>query len=201
MAMGLSNIRNALLVGVAAAALSASPALAIPINTAFNFVPTGLLVSDTGDVTTATTITAGSPLVVTAIVTDNTGLVSGQTLSLTTPTPLLLGSTFVKAFTTALGTFTESLTVTSSEAGTHSRGILASGTITETTYTSGPVFDPTPIFYSAAYTQNAGPGTQINGSFNDSTTALPPPIPEPASMALLGAGLLVVSALRRQRKS
>jgi hypothetical protein len=182
---------------ISAAAIVASLALmgaasAASINTTFDFVPFGTLTANTGNITTATSITSGAPLEVTGILTDNTGLVAGQNLILTSPAPgavpLTVGATFVNSWTTALGTFTEDLIVTSVTTGATSLGIDATGTLTETTVISGPAL-PTPTFYSAAYTQNAGPGSQINGSFNNSST--PPTVtPEPASIALLGVGLL-----------
>jgi PEP-CTERM motif len=189
---------------IGAAAIVASLALmgtasAAAINTTFDFVPFGTLTANNANLTLATSITSGAPLEVTTIMADNTGLVSGQSITLTNPMPLTLGATFVKSWTTALGTFTEDLTVTSVTTGTTSLGIDATGMITETTVTSGPALTPAPAFYSAAYTQNAGPGSQINGSFNNSST--PPAIPEPTSVALLGIGLLGLGFATAKRRN
>jgi hypothetical protein len=200
--MGSRTFRNALLGGSFVAAMAmASPVLAVPIDTTFNFVPTTGLTANTGDVTTATTITSGAPDVVTAILADNTGLISlSSVIALETPTPVTLGSIFTKTFTTLLGVFTETLTVTSVTPGPSSLGIEAVGTIVETTVLSGAALDPAPVFYSAAYTQNGGPGSQINASFNDST-APPFRTPEPASLLLVGGGLAgLVATGRRSRK-
>jgi hypothetical protein len=184
---------------------AANPASAAAISTAFNFVPAGTLTSDTGNVTTAATITSGAPDLVTSIVSDNTGLVTLSTLiTLTSPTPLTLGATFTKTFTTALGTFVENLTVTSRTTGAQSLGIAASGTITETVLISGALLASAPVFYSASYTQNGGPGAQINASFNDSTpavTSAPTPLPAALPLFATGLGALGLLGWRRKRKA
>jgi len=188
-----------LLGSVAALALSlvGSAANAIPIEVAFNFVPTGTLTANTGDVTTATTITSGAPDVVTTILQNNIQLASGTTIAITTPTPVTLGSTFTKSFTTPLGSFLENLTVTLVTPGPSSRGITATGTISQT---SGTGFDPTPVFFSAAYTQNGGPGAQINASFNNSTSPVPGPIVGAGLPGLMAACGGLLGLARRRRK-
>jgi hypothetical protein len=178
-----------------AALIAASPALADTIEAVFKFVPTGTLTADTGDVTTANTITSGVPELITSIITNNIDLSASTTIiSLTSPTPVTMGATFMKVFDTAFGEFTENLTVTSVSPGTSSLGITASGTITETTYKSGPTFDPTPVLYSAAYTQT---GDLINASFTDAT--VPGPILGAGLPGLLAACSAMIVLARRRR--
>src|SRR5262249_35777489 len=148
------------------------------------------------NVLTATNITSGAPDIVTTILQNNIGLTSGTTITLTSPTPVGLGTTFTKSFVANGITFTENLTVTLRTPGPSSLGITATGTITA----SGGGFDPTPVFYSAAYTQNGGPGAQINGSFNNSTTP-PNAIPLPGALPLLATGLVGLWGLGRKRKA
>jgi hypothetical protein len=178
-----------------AATAFAGTASAVPITVQFNVVGLGAFTADTGDVTTATTITAGAPNFAAFVQLDNIGVTAGLPIILA-PDPLgvTLGSVFTKTFTTPLGTFVETLTVTKVEAGATDRSLLAVGTIVQTV---GAGFDPTTVYWSASYTQNAGPGSQINGSFNNST--VPPSVPEPGTLALLGLGLIGLGAARRRK--
>lgn len=183
----------------AAVAMSfAGSASAVPIDAIFNVSASGQFLADTGDVTNANTITSGAPNAVGFVQSTNIGLVTFQLVSLMPPAMgVQLGNVFTKEFTTPLGTFLETLTVTSRTPGPNSLGIQAIGTIVQTV---GVGFDPTQVFWSAAYTQNQGPGTQINGSFNNSTVP-PKVVPEPSALALVGIALVGLSLTRKSKKA
>lgn len=188
------------------AAAFAAPVSATPIQTTFNIAAIGVtFTSNTGSVATASSITdTGGEFIVSNVLSDNTGLGIGTLVTLApSALPVTVGSDFTKTFTTALGTFVEDLTVSSVSVGTGSLAVQAAGTISEITVLSGTALDPTAVYWSSSYTQNAGVGSQINASFNDSTTPPTPvpTVPEPGSLALVGAALAAAAAVVRRRKA
>ena len=199
-------VTKGLRIGAIAAGLAfAGAASADPINVQFNINANGAFSCNTNALATATSCNTGAPNSVGFIQENNIGLATGTLVNFfPVMLPLSVGSFFEKIFTVAgVGTFVETLQVTSVTHDTNVLGMLASGTIS---CSGGPcmfggvALESTNVTFSVAYTQNQGPGTQINASFNNATVP-PNRTPEPGTLALLGLGMAAIGFARRRKQS
>jgi len=197
--MNTQKILGAATVALGLLSLSAVPASAIPFSS--GSFALGAFTSTTTAVNTTTLFTLSSAINGGSAVGDFAAVVLPSPIS--SPAALDFGAGPPPVgfdFTNSLGTFTATSAVLTASAGGNNAfakwNVVGSFTVGAAFSNPGDVLTANET-WSLTQTGGAGDSISLSGTFH--SPAVPVNVPEPASLALLGAGLVAAGVVRRRK--